>query len=66
MSRGLNGKLATGLKLPECESELGLFVAFDAELADALNELLEVDFTVAVSVKNFDYSLEERPWQKQK
>lgn len=43
------------------ESKFGLFVTPDAELADALNELLEIDLPVAVLVEDVYHSLEIRP-----
>lgn len=42
------------------ESKFGLFVTPDAELADALNELLEIDLPVAVLVEDVYHSLEIR------
>ena len=49
-----------GLDSPEGKFQLGLLVASDAELADALNELLEVDFAVPVRVENLYHSLQRR------
>ena len=44
----------------EGELELGHFVSLDAELADALDELLEVHLAVTVFVENLDDPLDER------
>ena len=43
---------------PEGKFKLGLLVAADAELADALDELLEVDLPVSVGVENLYHSLQ--------
>ena len=42
------------------ESKFGLFVTTDAELADALNELLKIDLPVAVLVEDVYHSLKSR------
>ena len=45
------------MELPEGKFEFWLFVSSDAELTDALDELLEVDLAVAVLVKDFYHPL---------
>lgn len=44
----------------ERETQLGQFVALDAELRYALDELLEIDLSIAVGVENIDDTLHER------
>ena len=43
----------------EGEPELGLLVPLDAELADALDELLEVDLAVPVLVEDVNHPLHQ-------
>jgi hypothetical protein len=45
---------------PESKFELGLFVSPDAELADALNELLEVHLPVPILVEDLDHPLKAK------
>lgn len=44
----------------KCEAQLRQLVALHTELRDALDELLEVHFTVAIRIEYIDNSLHQR------